>query len=148
MSVSGGSALEIGKSASSDKNAELWAENILTSNSSTGTGGNEVNINATSYIADDMEIAGDDDSVTLKGKYYGYNFVDNYSNVVVSPAPKKLSTKAEYSSSISINGHDDDLLMTGLSELVLAGRTFISKKTTYANDVKPLNNPDLSLIHI
>lgn len=145
VSVSGGSALEIGKSASSDKNAELWAENILTSNSSTGTGGNEVNINATSYIADDMEIAGDDDSVTLKGKYYGYNFVDNYSNVVVSPAPKKLSTKAEYSSSISINGHDDDLLMTGLSELVLAGRTFISKKTTYANDVKPLNNPDIEL---
>ena len=54
VSVSGGSALEIGKSASSDKNAELWAENILTSNSSTGAGGNEVNINATSYIADDM----------------------------------------------------------------------------------------------
>ena len=75
-----------------------------------------------------MEIAGDDDSVTLKGKYYGYNFVDNYSNVIVSPAPKKLSTKAEYSSSISINGHDDDLLMTGLSELVLAGRTFFLKR--------------------
>lgn len=137
--------LNIGKSASSDKNAELWAENIITTNDSTGNGGNVVDINASSYIADDMEITGNNDSVSLKGKYYGYNYVDDYSKITTSPAPKKLSTTAAYSSSISINGHDDSLEMTGLSELLLAGRTFISKKATNENDVKSEDNPDIEL---
>lgn len=137
--------LTIGKSKSSDKNAELWVENIITTNDAAGNGDNDVNINAATYVADDTEITGNNDSVTLKGKYYGYNYVDDYTSVVASPMPKKRSTKAEYSSSISVNGHDDNLLMTDLTELVLAGRTFISKKISNTTDVSPLDNPDIEL---
>ncbi len=155
VSVSNSSRFEIGKSASSEKNAELWAENVITSGKGTN-GGNQVKINASSYVADDMEIGGSNDTVELAGKYYGYNFTDNYSIVpTLAPAATadpnahvKLSTQASYSSSISVNGYDDRLVMKDLSELVLAGRTFISKKANVGETAPggaTLSNPDIEL---
>lgn len=148
VAVSNSSTFEIGKSDSSDKNAELWAENIITNRENTGSGsasgGNQVLIDASTYIADDMELRGANDNVELKGKYYGYNYTDNYSNASTGD---KLSTTAIYSSSISINGYEERLTMSGLSELVLAGRTFISKKKSQSEvDGKyAFKNPDIEL---
>jgi hypothetical protein len=57
---------------------------------------------------------------------------------------------AQYSSSISVNGKKDILDLSGLQNLILAGRTFISKKTSN-NEVEsdsagnPINNPDVEL---
>lgn len=143
--VNNAGTLDIDKSNSSKKNAELWVENIITK----GTVGNHLTINASSYVADDMEIGGDNDQVSLAGKYYGYNFTDNYSTVPTPSAkPIKLSQTAAYSSSISLNGYEEHLRMDGLTELVLAGRTFISKKTkaseAYASG-NQLQNPDIEL---
>lgn len=151
--VSDVGTLNIGKSSSSEKNAELWVENIITK----GTVGNHLTINASAFVADDTEIGGDNDQVTFSGKYYGYNFTDDYSAVASeAPAsgsgtgftPVKLSKTASYSSSISLNGYDEQLRMDNLKELVLAGRTFISKKTNKdeldsANNA--LVNPDIEL---
>ena len=137
VDVSNGSRFEVGKSPSSDKAAQLWAENVITSGKNSS---NEVTIDASSYIADDLEINGEGDRVTLKGKYYGYNYTNDYTAGITG---NKLSTTAAYSSSISVNGYDNQLLMKDLNELVLAGRTFISKKTNVGETA--LANPDIEL---
>ena len=121
VDVSNGSRFEVGKSPSSDKAAQLWAENVITSGKNSS---NEVTIDASSYIADDLEINGEGDRVTLKGKYYGYNYTNDYTAGITG---NKLSTTAAYSSSISVNGYDNQLLMKDLNELVLAGRTQIGR---------------------
>lgn len=150
VTVSNNSELNIGKDSVASF-AELWAENILTSGKGSG---NNLTIDAHSFIADDLEINGTRDNVVLRGWYYGYNFADDYSTL---PAPDangkiKLSKTASYSSSILVNGYDSRLTMQGLDQLVLAGRTFISKKTN-AGEVIPevdsagnaLPNPDIEL---
>jgi hypothetical protein len=124
--------------------AEFWAENILTDGSNSA-----LTLNARTFVADDLELNGKNNKVTLKGWYYGYNFTDNYSDSNVTSSGK-LSKLAQYSSSISVNGKSDRLNMSGLQNLILAGRTFISKKTTnnvVENDStgNPITNPDVEL---
>lgn len=150
VTVSNSSELNIRKDSVASF-AELWAENILTSGKGTG---NTLDIDAHAFIADDLEINGAHDDVTLKGWYYGYNFVDDYSALPTPDASGhiKLSKTASYSSSILVNGYDSRLSMQGLDQLVLAGRTFISKKTN-TGEVIPevdsagnsLPNPDIEL---
>lgn len=149
VAVSNSSTLSISKDSVAEY-AQLWAENILTS----GTGsGNDVTIDAQTFVADDLEINGDYDLVTLKGWYYGYNFTDDYSALSSTGSSHvKLSENSSYSSSISVNGYNDRLVMNGLEQLVLAGRTFISKKAN-AGETLPetdalgntLPNPDIEL---
>lgn len=98
--------------------AEVWVENIMTE---AGDTGNTITINGDCNVADDLELNGTDDSVTLSGRYYGYNYSDDYTD------RNKLATKASYSSAISINGKNEQLNLNGLKQLILSGRTFISK---------------------
>jgi hypothetical protein len=124
--------------------AELWAENIVTDGTNS-----KLDLDAHSFVADDLEINGTNNEVSLKGWYYGYNFTDNYSDDEISTSGK-LNKQASYSSSISINGKKDQLDMSSLQNLILAGRTFISKKTAnneieknkYGSDIQ---NPDVEL---
>lgn len=98
--------------------AEVWVENIMTE---AGDTGNTITISGDCNVADDLELNGTDDSVTLSGRYYGYNYSDDYTD------RNKLATKASYSSAISINGKNEQLNLNGLKQLILSGRTFISK---------------------
>lgn len=98
--------------------AEVWVENIMTE---AGDTGNTITISGDCNVADDLELNGTDDSVTLSGRYYGYNYSDDYTD------RNKLATKASYSSAISINGKNEQLNLEGLKQLILSGRTFISK---------------------
>ncbi|MCH5267026.1 MAG: hypothetical protein J1E62_01670 [Lachnospiraceae bacterium] len=108
-----------------DSTAEVWVENIETKPSSGGASGNTLSIDGKIEVSDDLEVWGDNDSVTLKGLYEGYNYNKDYSPANIN----KISDNANYSSAMLINGKNCTLDLYGLTEgLVLAGKTFISKK--------------------
>lgn len=103
--------------------AKLWVENITTDAASVGkSGGNKLTIAGECNVADDMELNGKGDTAKISGKYFGYNYNDNYSSA------NNVSVDASYSSAISLNGSENSLDFSGLKILILSGRTFISKK--------------------
>lgn len=104
-----------------DKDSGVYAENIETKQEKVKAM-NTLKISGNSYIADDMELWGNGDSVTIEGNYYGYNYNDDYSSSTVT-----ASKQSEFSSAILINGRDTSLNLTGVKNLMLAGYTFISR---------------------
>lgn len=118
-----GSDLTVGDGGSS-----IWAENIRTSSAGTN-GASSIHMNGNMYVADDLELAGRGSSVTLQGNYYGYNFQKNYG--AQDPDSAK---KAEFSSAMMVNGKSSHLDIKGLNYLLLAGRTFISRKLDASNE--------------
>lgn len=99
----------------------VWAQNIKIEPNSTGATGSTLAISGKTYIEDDLEMNGNEGSVTLKGSYYGYHYKKDYSTGEL-PA-----TDSKYSSAILINGRENTLNMAGLNDLVVAGRSFISR---------------------
>lgn len=99
------------------KTANVWAENIESKDKQ-----NALTVNADCYISDDLELWGKNDSASFSGEYYGYNYAKAY------PSPSEpASTQSEYSSAILLNGLKNNLNLSGLKHLSLAGTTFISK---------------------
>lgn len=80
--------------------AHVWVENIQTKASSTGTAGNVLRINAETNVSDDLEIWGNNDNVTFKNSYCGYNYNKDYSAANIG----KTSDNAQFSSAMVING--------------------------------------------
>ncbi len=138
ISVGNSSGLNIGGSLAGDAN--VWVENITTES---GSSNNQISISGICNVADDLELNGEDDTITLSGRYYGYNYNDDYSD------ENNLATKASYSSAISLNGKKGTLSLDGLQQLILAGRTFISKNPNTGEiltDASGNNiNPDIEL---
>lgn len=126
IEVESGSNLTVGNG-----NSSIWAENIQT----TGRGTSSLEINGNTYVADDLALNGMLSKVTLKGNYYGYNFQKNYGT------GDTISTDADFSSAIMINGRDCNLKLSDLNYLMLAGRTFISRKADTNN--KDNKNSDI-----
>ena len=98
----------------------VWAQNILLEQNSL-TGGSSLEIHGKTYVEDDLEMNGMGSSVELSGSYYGYHCKQNYD------AGEAPATESKYSSAIQINGRENTLNMSGLADLVIAGRTFISR---------------------
>ncbi len=109
--------------------SNIWAENITTTtNSPTGLGSpSSVTLDGNIYVADDLSLDGMDSRVTLRGSYYGYNFLKQYDR-------SDNTAEARYSSAIAINGKGSSLDMSGLKYLHLAGRTYLSRGNSI-NDV-------------
>lgn len=126
-----------------DKDSGVYAENIETKQEKV-KGKNTLTIAGNSYIADDMELWGNDDSVTITGNYYGYNYREDYSSPS-SPASKQ----SEYSSAILINSKNATLNLEDVKNLMLAGYTFISKGLNkYQNsNLNPHDDEELSSGH-
>lgn len=104
-----------------DKDSGVYAENIETKQEKVKAT-NTLSISGNTYIADDMELWGDGDVVTLAGNYYGYNYNNDYSSPTVG-----ASKQSEFSSAILINGRNTSLNMEGVRNMMLAGYTFISR---------------------
>ena len=102
---------------------QIWANNIKTKKTEEAAYGNRAKLKLYGYtfVSDDLELNGAYDEVSLKGEYYGYNFQENYS------APDVALKDAEFSSAIVINGKSANLNLTGLTRLMVAGRTFIGR---------------------
>ena len=124
-----GSTLTVGNG-----NSSIWAENIKTS----GSGSSTMEINGNTYVADDLELRGVGSKVTLKGNYYGYNFQKNYGT------SDTVSSDADFSSAMMVNGRTCNLNLKDLNYLMLAGRTFISRKTDAAKNQDVLMGESIS----
>lgn len=121
----------LGNLATTDGNAQVWADNIVMASSFTRTTGMKfsegaLSMYADAYIADDLEINSDNATLELSGNYYGYNFSQtDASERVLSQYAR--GGKAHYNSSaIIVNGNAASIDMTGLSNLYVAGRSYIS----------------------
>lgn len=131
--------------SSTAKYADVWADNIVIAPSYTRTVSKKMNegqftMYANAYIADDLEINGDDASVELAGNYYGYNYSQSSETERVL-SQYVQSDKAHYNSSaIIINGDNAYVDMTGLTNLYVAGRAYISTTTTRDVTVDYENN--------
>lgn len=121
--------------------SQIWAKNAKTERvrALEASADNHANLtlNGYSYISDDLEINGAYDEVAINGEYYGYNFQENYADSV-SP------NNAEFSSAIIINGKESNLNLTGVKRLMVAGRTFISKKAGF-NEAGNTNDMDIRM---
>lgn len=119
--VNQGTKLSLG----SGDTSSIWAENIRTTGEeATKDTGAELYINGNSYVADDLSLSGQFSKVKLEGRYYGYNFQKNYGG---ENSNQIETTDAKYSSAIMINGKKSRLDMSGLTNLMISGRTFISR---------------------
>ena len=110
---------------------DLWLNNIRL----TYDGGVAENMQDTTYftmdenayIANDLDIATDNSVVNLSGKYYGYSY-SKENNVADTQ-------QSDYSSAILVNGKNTWLKANGLQKLILAGRTFVSRKNADGSQV-------------
>lgn len=104
--------------------ADLWLNNIrLTYDGGSADSMQDTTnfkLNANAYIANDLDIATDNCVVDLNGKYYGYSYSkeNNTSD----------TQQSDFSSAILVNGKNTWLKANGLQKLILAGRTFVSRK--------------------
>lgn len=106
---------------------QIWVDNVKTKKAADANYGNRAKLNLYGYtfVSDDLELNGVYDEVNLKGEYYGYNFQENYN------LPSVDLKNAQYSSAIVINGKHSNINLSGLTRLMIAGRTFIGRNTGY-----------------
>ena len=128
IAVTNGTRLVVGD-ASDTGATHIWAENVTTGGKGASSA---LALSGEMYIADDLALNGRNSTVTLSGKYYGYNFRENYVN---DGTVGQMPRDAAFASAIMINGEGSRLDLSGLSDLFLAGRTFVSRgaKGTVAN---------------
>ena len=103
---------------------DLWLKNIVLRQPKSGSNlTSKVNIYDNSYILDDTSIEDDNSELNLGGNYYGYSYNEQNTNTSGS------SFYSDYSSAILINGKNTLLSSNNLTKLILAGRTFVQRKT-------------------
>ncbi|MDE7367115.1 MAG: hypothetical protein K2N24_07155 [Lachnospiraceae bacterium] len=130
----------LGNLATGSGNAQVWADNIVMAPSFTRTVGmnfsdGTLSMFADAFIADDLEINSDDATLELSGNYYGYNFSQTAATERVLSQYAK-SGRAHYNSSaIIVNGNAANIDMTGLNNLYVAGRSYISTTETRRSSV-------------
>ncbi len=103
---------------------DMWVKNILlkSAGDSDSSLQSKLSVNNNAYVLDDLTIDDNNSVVNLAGKYYGYSY--NEQNTSSAGAQTSL-----YSSAILVNGKNTMLTTDGLSKLILAGRTFVSRNT-------------------
>lgn len=91
-----------------DANVSLWTNRIQVGARNSGS---SLVLSGSTYVQDDLDIAGPSSSATLSGSYFGFG---------------ASLTDATKSSAILVNGRNSALNISGLDRLVLAGHSFIS----------------------
>lgn len=90
---------------------ELWCVNLNASDSTSGGAVLDFGENTAIYVADDLNVEGNNCEVTLGSKFYGFGY-----NGTVSGG---------YSSAIVVNGRATIIKATKLSQFVIAGRAYL-----------------------
>lgn len=103
--------------------SKVWAANIIAKDKSTTV------LKGTDFIEDDLALNGKDCTVSVESFYYGYNFQQEYKD------EEGLSSNAEYSSAMMINGKNAKLDLTQTKYLMLAGRTYIQRSGSTPKDI-------------
>jgi len=94
--------------------ASLWTNRIEVGASSSAV------LDGRTYVKDDLELAGAASKASLGGSFYGFG---------------NSLTAADQSSAILVNGRNTTLDLSGLSRLMLAGRSFVSNYKNAADSV-------------
>ena len=104
---------------------DIYLKNIRLSNRtgfvSPGSG-TLFSIKANAYIENDLDIRDSGTRVTLGGRYYGYSYNENND-------PASLGSQSDYSSAILVNGTDTTINTDNLKQLLLSGRSYVSRVT-------------------
>lgn len=117
-----------------DKQCQLWTNNI-----NVNVNKENVFLEGTTYVADDMTLKGRGSTVTLgkdengkstDGKYVGFGNSD---------------TKSDESSAIIINGRDSTLDMSGIKELMLAGNAYINRSSMVKDNRNDKGKKDVAM---
>lgn len=74
---------------------------------------------STLYVADDLNLSGDNSYVNLAGSYYGFGWSQNAGDI------------GSHSSAIVINGEKNTIDISTLSKIVIAGRAYINVADGY-----------------
>lgn len=116
-------------------NPSLWAKNIETLKSKDLKTSNPtiIDIRAKTYVADDLTLNGKNSEVTMEGKYYGYNYQGD------GVPSEEISSRG--SSAIIINGLNSSLDLSGIDQLVIAGRAYLDPRS--AGNVAGGNDSDI-----
>lgn len=119
---------------------DLWVQNIRLKNDPGWSEKTSLKMYENAYVSNDLDIEDDNASVYLAGTYYGYSYNEKNDT--------SAATNAEYSSAVLINGLNtalytnwdpskDNTAEAGsvptLDKLVLAGHTFVERKTGSAS---------------
>lgn len=123
-----------------ESDASLWANRISVGPNTA------VALSGEAYVADDLELYGAYSSATVAGKYYGFGYLSdeelargvryyclgcghtdalNHSPCPVCGRTNSYRPYAESVSSIVINGRNTSLDLSGVTDLVLAGNSFV-----------------------
>ncbi len=98
-------------------NTQFWAKDInITSSSKSTIRGGSLDIDADVYVADDLTLDAANSDVKLSGTYTGYG---------------NSGSDASKSSAIMVNNLNSRIDMSGLSNLTLAGYSFINLSSYY-----------------
>lgn len=117
------------------ENSSLWARNVYVKSS-------DVSLLGKTYLSDDLTIdtavgnraaEGDEayiggNTVKLGGEFYGYGSADTYAGNQASAQLTDLykdTSKADKESAVLINGKNTTLDMSGLTKLMLVGKSYI-----------------------
>ncbi len=104
-------------------NAKVWAKNIRTFGAGDSTGFTpRIELDAVTKVQDDLIMKAPNSTITLKNSYYGFSYKSK-------DATGKRTT-SNTSSAFTINAKNIGLDMSGLKNLVLYGRAFISSSDT------------------
>ena len=113
--VCAGDAIISGKTTGgrlvTDNKVKFWANRIKVTDSGT------LILDGETRVLDDLELADGESYAQLRGSYYGFGD---------GTVPTSNDVPANYSSAILINGLDCTLDLSGLKNLMLAGRSYIS----------------------
>lgn len=113
-------ALSRGAKMTTEGATELWTSDIVLGYPQADVKGEILNLDGTSYVADDLTIDDRGSTVKIGGNYYGYG-IDNSSS--------------KDSSAILINAKDTTLDMTAVDSLWLAGRSYVATSRVKVADI-------------
>ena len=108
---------------------KFWANRIEVK------GGSTLSLDGETCVQDDLELSGGKSLVKLKGSYYGFGD-GTIPSENENDTNRYNDNPADYSSAILINGLDCMLDISGLKNLMLAGRSYISD-SLYGSEVSP-----------
>ncbi len=95
--------------------SKLWGVNLNVETAS------DINADASStlYLADDLNLSGNDARVSLAGSYYGFGWSQNAGDL------------GSHSSAVVINGEDNTIDLSAVSRMIIAGRAYINVDDGY-----------------
>lgn len=108
----------------------LWANNLVTD----GEISSNLVVNGDCFVADDLEVNGDNSTVRMNGNYFGYGYAGSDSDKAVEAAnsqdnlPENYEYDHERRSAIMINGKNADVILAPINSydmVILGGRAYI-----------------------